>query len=287
MINWLAANGGWGASNHLQIDISFNLLCGDASTPMMSYVTQGCAPDCDSGHTTFPVPMGGAIEGETGYACTSGGDCHLLVVDVSRKLLWEMFGAFSPPGGFNSVGGPIIWDLTHAYAPSLRGEGCTSADAGGYPIAAMLFTPDEIAAGSIDHAIRFALPNARIRDGDLFFQPATHTGVASSPGNPTRPDAPPYGAHFRLKSSFDVSKYVPGAQVILAALKKYGMFLADGGNIPLMGTNDTFTQKKWTDVGVDTHALFGVLVTDFEIVQLGTMVTGGDNCMPSTGYRVP
>ncbi|HEY8089400.1 MAG TPA: hypothetical protein VIF09_16180 [Polyangiaceae bacterium] len=287
MIQWLAANGGWGAGNHLQIDTSLILLCGDATTPMMPYVSAGCGPDCDSAHTTFPVPNGGSIEADLGYACTSGGDCHLLVVDVSRNLLWEMFGAFSPPGAFNSVGGPILWDLTHAYGPSLRGEGCSSADAAGYPIGAMLFTADEVKAGSIDHAVRFALPNDRIRDGDLFFQPATHTGVTSSPGKPTRPDAPPYGVRFRLKSSFDVSTLVPGAQVIAKALKKYGMLLADGGNIPLMAADDSFTKTKWTDVGLDTHALFGIQVTDFEVLQLGSMQTIGDSCMPGTGYRVP
>jgi hypothetical protein len=287
MINWLAANGGWGPANHLQIDTSLIVLCGDASTPMMAYTTSGCAPDCDSGHTTFPVPAGGSIEGDLGYACTNGGDCHLLVVDQSRNWLWEMFGAFSPPGGFNSVGGPIIWDLARAYSPSLRGEGCTSADAGGYPIAAMLFTADEVKAGAIDHAVRFALPNDRIRDGDLFFQPATHTGVTSSPGKPTRPDAPPYGVRFRLKSSFDLTKLVPNAQIIAKALQKYGMLLADGGTIPLMAADDTYTKTKWADLGLDTHSLFAIQVTDFEIVQLGQLETVGDSCMPSTGYRVP
>jgi hypothetical protein len=288
IIGWLAANGGWGAGNELQIDLSLNLLCADATTPMMAWSSPGCGPDCDASHTTFPVPAGGAVEGETGYACNSGGDCHLLVVDEPRGLLWEMYGAFSPPGsGFNSVGGPILWDLNHAYGPTLRGDGCTSSDAAGYPVGAMLFSADEIKAGHIDHAVRFALPNARIRDGDLYFQPATHTGVTSGAGAPTRPSAPPYGSRLRLKASFDASKLVAGAQVIVKALQTYGMFLADGGNIPLMATDDAFTQTKWTDVGVDTHALFGIQVTDFEIVTLGAMITTGDTCMAGTGYRVP
>jgi len=201
--------------------------------------------------------------------------------------MWE---AYSPPSTtmFNSGGGPILWDLTHAYSPSLRGEGCTSADAGGYPIGAMLFSADEIKAGSIEHAIRFALPNARIRDGDVFYQPATHTGVTSGAGAPTRPDAPPYGVHFRLKQSFDMTKLTePNAQVIAKALQKYGMILADGGNIALMATNDAFTKTKWVDVGLDTHAMFPIQVTDFEIVTLGQEETVGDTCMASTGYRVP
>jgi hypothetical protein len=144
----------------------------------------------------------------------------------------------------------------------------------------MLFTADEVAAGHIDHAVRFALPNPSIRDGDVFFNPSTHTGVTSKPQ--TRPDAPPYGVHFRLKSSFDLTKLpTPGAQVVGAALKKYGMMLADGGNIALMATDDRFTTAKWTDadVNMDTHSMFGIQVTDFEVVTLGTEVTTGDTCV--------
>jgi serine/threonine-protein kinase len=293
MINWLASNGGWGANGELQIDLSFNLLCADATTPLMPFTLDSlpCPADCDCGHTTFPVPVGGAVEGYPTYSCDDGGDCHLIVVDVSRNLLWEMWEAFSPPGTgttFNSGGGPMIWDLTHAYAPTLRGEGCTSADAAGYPIGAMLFSADEIKAGAIEHALRFALPNTRIRDGKVFYQPATHTGVTSGQGAPVRPDAPPYGVHFRLKSSFDMSKLTePNAVVIAKALQKYGMLLADGGSIPLMATNDAFTKTKWADVGLDTHALFPIQVTDFEIVTLGELETAGDTCMLGTGYRVP
>ena len=296
IINWLATAGGWGNGNVFQIDTSITVLCADATTPMVPF-TNGpnmtdptfCAPDCDDKHTTFPVPTGGAIEGESGYACKSGGDCHMLVVDLARNLLWEMYSAFNPPPdptNFYSVGGATIWDLTHAYSPTLRGDGCTSSDAGGFPVAAMVFSADEVAAGSIDHAIRFILPNARIRDGDLYVHPATHTGVTSSAGAPTRPNAPPYGVRLRLKSSFDVTKLNKAGQVVAKALQTYGMFLSDGGNIALTATNDTFTKAKWADVGLGTKDLNAIQVTDFDIVDMGPVITTGDSCTLN-GYRVP
>jgi hypothetical protein len=283
IINWLSSNGGWGNGNEMQIDFSINILCADATTPMQTFtLTQGsCSPDCDS-VTTFPVPSGGAVEGETGYACNGGGDCHLLVVDRATNQLWEMWQAFDPPASppqFNSTGGAFVWDLTKAYPMNLRGDGCTSADAGGFPIAAMLFTADEVAAGHIDHAIRFILPNARIMDGPNYVHPATHTGNLSA--TTTKPDAPPYGVHLRLHSSFDVTQLPPGAQIVAKAMQTYGMFLSDGGNIALTAANDQFTTAKWADadVNVGSHDLFPIQVTDFDVVEEGALVTTGDNCI--------
>jgi hypothetical protein len=283
IINWLESAGGWGNGNEMQIDTSINILYTTPTTPMTPFTLSmgSCSPDCDD-VTTFPVPVGGAVEGETGYACDGGGDCHLLVVDQPNNKLYEMWEAFDPPDAnvFNSGGGAFIWDLTKAYPPNLRGDGCTSADAGGFPIAAMLFTADEVAAGHIDHAIRFILPNARIRDGGDYVHPATHTGVLSA--STTRPDAPPYGVHFRLKSTFDLTQLPsPGAVTIAKAMQTYGMYLADGGNIALTAANDQFTVAQWTDadVNVDSHAMYALKVTDFEVVDLGTVITTGDNCI--------
>ena len=282
IINWLSTNGGWGNGNKMQIDFSINILCADATTPMktITLTSPPCTPDCDD-VPTFPVPAGGAVEGETGYACTMGGDCHMLVVDKATNKLWEMWQAFDPPDPnlFNSTSGAFVWDLTKAYPPNLRGDGCTSADAGGFPIAAMLFTADEVAAGHIDHAIRFILPNARIQDGPNYVHPATHTGVNTK--TTTRPDAPPYGVHFRLKSTFNVGQLPKGAQIVAKAMQKYGMFLSDGGNIALTAANDQFTTAKWTDanVNVGPHDLFPLQVTDFEVVDMGAIITTGDNCV--------
>jgi serine/threonine-protein kinase len=283
IINWLASNGGWGNGNKMQIDFSINILCADATTPLEPFVATGCTPDCDN-VTTFPVPVGGAVEGESGYACNGGGDCHLLVVDKATNRLWEMWQAFYPPDPtiFNSTSGAFIWDLTKAYPPNLRGDGCTSADAGGFPIAAMLFTADEIAAGHIDHAIRFILPNPRIQGGLVYVHPATHTTGGKS-GASAPSSAPPYGVHLRLSKSFDVTKLAAGAQIVAKAMQKYGMFLSDGGNIALTAANDQFTKAKWSDsnVNLQPQDLSALAVTDFEVVDMGPLVTTGDNCMPA------
>ncbi len=198
-------------------------------------------------------------------------------------MLYEMWQAFYPPSAtvFNSGGGPFVWDLTKAYPPNLRGDGCTSADAGGFPIAAMLFTADEVAAGHIDHAIRFILPNARIRNDATYVHPASHSGV-NDHMPVVNPDAPPYGIHLRLKSTFDLTSLpTAGAATVAKALQKYGMFLADGGNIALTAADDRFTTAQWTDpdVDVDPKALSALQVTDFDVVDMGTVVTTGDNCV--------
>jgi hypothetical protein len=281
IIGWLASNGGWGNNNTFQIDLSMNVLCADASTPLKPFQNTAtnndpsfCGPDCDVGHTSFPVPPNGAVEGEAGYACNGGGDCHMLVVDLSRNWLWEMYGAYNPadPNNFYSVGGATIWDLGHAYSPSLRGDGCTSSDAGGFPVAAMLFSADEIKAGHIDHAIRFILPNARIRAG-TYVHPGTHTTGATSGGS----NAPPYGVRFRLRAGFPLASLPSdGARVVATAMQKYGLFLADGGNIALTAADDRFTQHKWTDVSVDSQSLASIQVSDMEVVDMGTPMTATD-----------
>src|SRR6187549_27616 len=115
-----------------------------------------------------------------------------------------------------------VWESSRTYADTLRGDQCTSADAAGYPIAPLLFTADEVAAGHIDHAIRFAIPNDDI-DNDVFYHPASHGTDADGDGTV------PYGARFRLKADFDMNRLDdPDARVVAVALQKYGMVLADG-----------------------------------------------------------
>jgi serine/threonine-protein kinase len=255
----------------MKIDFSITLQHADASTPFQNFTPSGdfYSPDCD--HVPFPVPAGGAVEGESGYRCTQDGDCHLLVVDDAHDKLYEMWRAFTGSSGFNG-GCTAVWDLTKQYPANLRGDGCTSADAGGFPIAAMLFTADEIAAGEIPHAIRFILPNSRIRGGGVYVHPGTHTTGSTSGGA----NAPPYGVRLRLKSSFDVSSLSSGARVVARAMQTYGMFLADGGNIALTAADDRFTTAKWSNVGVTSQSLSSLQVTDFEVVDLGTPVSSTD-----------
>ena len=199
IIAWLASAGGWGY-NRMQVDFDIRVLQADASTPLVPFRKAEVfySPDSDN-LSSVPLPTGGGIEGQPGYQCNiEDEDCHLIVVDRSSSKLYEAFKANVSKGVLKAVfiG---VWDLNKVYPVSGRGEECTSADAAGFPIAPLLFNADELATGSINHAIRFILPNPRMREG-VYVHPATHAGAPRGPES-----APPYGAHFRLKASYDVS----------------------------------------------------------------------------------
>jgi hypothetical protein len=272
IIQALAGAGGWGTGT-LRIDFSIQVLRADATTPFLTFTPTAdfYTPDCD--HVPFPVPPGGALEGETGYQCVSDGDCHLIVVHQPTKTLYEMWRA-NIVGTTFTGGCAAVWDLTRSYPTTLRGDQCTSADAGGFPIAAMLFSADEVAAGAINHAIRFILPNSRMRSG-VYVRPATHAGAPSGGAS-----LPPYGVLFRLRPDFPLASLpTEGARVVARAMQRYGMILADGGNIALTAQNDRFTTHKWSEVGVDTYALQAIHVTDMEVVGMGTPVTLTYDCV--------
>jgi hypothetical protein len=275
IIGALAAAGGWGNGDVLQIDFGMHLLHATPSTPFVTFVEAPgyYTPDCDDAFP-FPLPAGGAIEGSSSYLCdVAHDDCHLLVVDGAAKRLYEMYQATVSGGTLRGRCG-IVWDLTRSYPPSLRGEQCTSADAAGFPIAAMLFTADEVAAGEIPHAIRFILPNARMRAG-VYVHPASHAGGPSG-----GPDLPPYGVRFRLRADYPLATLPSdGARVVARAMQQYGMFLSDGGNIALTAASDAYTTHTWDEVGIDSHSLFGIAVTDMEVVGLGPTVPLTYDCV--------
>jgi serine/threonine-protein kinase len=272
IIGWLDHAGGWGNDGVLQIDFSIEVMDHDGSAPRAFEPTdEFYSPDCDQ--VPFPLPAGGALEGESGYACESDGDCHLIVVDRASQTLYEMWRANVDGGGFYG-GCAAVWDLAKVYPDDLRGEGCTSADAGGFPIAAMLFSADEVVAGSIDHAIRFILPNERIRE-NVYVHPGTHSTFPTSGG----PDAPPYGVRFRLRADYPIETLpTAGARVVARALQTYGMFLADGGQIALTAQSDRFTTHSWAEAGVDPHALAALQVTDMEVVDMGEPIEWSGDC---------
>lgn len=248
------------------------VLSANASTPHREFTPSDdfYEPDCDP--AAPPMPTGGAIEGESGYACAGDGDCHLIVVDSDACRLYEMWRANASGSSFQG-GCQAVWDLRSSYTPTLRGDCCTSADAAGLPIAAHLFTPDEIAAGEIKHAIRFILPNEHMR-ARIYVRPATHSTQATS--GPAA--APPYGSRLRLKASFDDSKLTAGARVVAKALKEYGMILSDGGNVTFTAASDRFTKAKWPDVHLGARDLTSLRWTDFEVVELGTRYTFDSSC---------
>jgi serine/threonine-protein kinase len=275
----LVARGGFGLGQ-MVIDFDLAVLGADDGVPMMPFnpTKDFYEPDCDL--QPMPVPAGGSVEGERGYTCTSGRDCHLLVLHRPTQKLYEMWRADIVGATFKG-GCLAVWDVTRNYWPKGRGANCTSADAAGLPIAPLLFGADEVAAGQITHAVRLVLPNDRIRRG-VYVAPATHSTRATGGAA----DTPPYGARLRLRADFPVELLpTDGARVVARALQSYGMFLADGGNKALTAKSDRFTQVKW---GKGDKRLLGendlaiVRITDFE------MVDGGER-IPFTGEceRVP
>ena len=277
VINWL--NGvGWGGGQ-MQIDFSIEVLQADAGTHLCPFTPTDdfFNPDCD--HVPIPVPVGGALEGESGYECTGDGDCHLLVVSPSTHKLYEMWRAnITDLSTCQFQGGCLaVWDTSLTYPPIARGQGCTSADGAGFPMAPLLFSADEVAAGHIDHAIRFILPNSRIRQ-HVYVHPATHTT------NPTSgpPSAPPYGTRLRLRADYPLASLPnEGARVVARAMQKYGILLADGGTIALTAQNDTFTTAKWSGL-LGSHDLAALHVSDFQMVAAGDRYSIAVDCVRTT-----
>jgi serine/threonine-protein kinase len=270
----LADAGGWGNNNRMQVDFGIRVLQAGANTPYVPFQKGPGFYSADSDVvSTFPLPAGGGIEGQRGYQCNiDQDDCHLIVVDRSHGKLYEAYQANYAENTL-TANFVAVWDLNRVYPPSGRGDQCTSADAAGFPIAPLLFNADELATGSINHAIRFILPNPRIR-AHVFVHPATHAGAPRGPIT-----APPMGARFRLKASFDMSKLTPAAQVVARAMQKYGMFLSDGGNIALTAQSDADTKAKYADIDFTSHDLQDLKVTDFEVVDMGTPIRLTDDCV--------
>ncbi len=274
IISWLANAGGWGNHDRMQVDFGIRVMQVTPNTPYVPFRkgSRWMSPDSDT-ISTFPLPPGGGAEASPGYQCDLGNDdCHIIVVDRAHHKLYEAYQATYEDHAL-TADFVAVWDLSRVYPPSGRGDQCTSGDAAGFPIAPLLFNADELARGSINHAIRFILPNPRIRAG-VFVHPATHAGGPRGPD-----DAPPMGVRFRLKSSYDVSQLPPAAQVVARAMQKYGMFLSDGGNIALTAQNDRDTAAKYADVGFGSHDLWGLKVTDFEVVKMGPTIPLTYDCV--------
>lgn len=289
IISALNSAGGWG-TGAMRIDFSIEVLKADANTPQRSFIPtiDFFEGECDV--SKVPIPAGGALEGENAYTCTQNGDCHLIVADFLAQRLYEMWRANIHDNNF--YGGCLaVWDMSKNYSPSGRGEQCTSADAGGMPIAPLLFNADEVeeaiqSGGDLGHAIRFILPNSRIGglagggSGKHFYvHPATHTTFPTNGGL----NAIPYGAHLRLKSDAATNAKISalsteGAKVVARTLQHYGMFLTDGGNIALTAQSDRFTAAKWPGL-LDSYSLKTLLVTDFEMVEGGTRYPYTGDCV--------
>jgi hypothetical protein len=178
-----------------------------------------------------PYPFGRStpIEG--------GSDRHALVIDRSDCRLYELYDA-RWSGGNPKAGSGAIFHLEGPKANDLRPAGWTSADAAGLPIFPGLLLYDEVAAGMIDHAIRFTVACT----ADRYIWPARHEAGVSDRR------CPPMGARFRLKREFSLHGFGPAARTILRALKRYGMIVADNGSDwYFQGTVD----DRWTNALLD------------------------------------
>jgi len=275
--------GGWGTNNALQTDFSIPVFFADSKTPRVQVVgtEDYCygGPDCDAVPAQMPVPTNANMEGSSDLKCditgnTDGqGDCHLLVVERDQNKLYEVYQG-NQTGKDITAHGFFVWDLAKPYPQTLRGDQCTSADAAGFPIAALTPTADEVASGTIKHALRFILPNDRMKK-DVYVRPATHAGGPDS----TDPNAPPYGVRFRLRADFDESGYSDSQKVILKALKTYGMLLSDGGQVPLTFADDRTNTAKWAGLGIDAQSFSAITVDQFEVVDLGDEIPVTYDCV--------
>jgi hypothetical protein len=200
----------------------------------------------------YPIPPDAPIEGGP----TGMGDRHVLVIDRDHWKLYELFSAHRAGAGWRAGSG-AIFDLN---SNSERPAGWTSADAAGLPLFPGLARYEEVCERkAITHALRFTIVNSR----HAYIAPARH--YASSK---TAPNLPPMGMRVRLKADYDISGFPPSARVILTALKKYGMIVADNGSDWFVsGAPD----PRWNLDELET--LKRVKGGDFEVVKMGEVVT--------------
>jgi hypothetical protein len=234
------------SSSHAKVDVTF---------------------DYDDESDPGPYPLGSdtPIEGGAG----SGGDMHTVVVDKDTCTLYETWYTRHTASGW-TAGSGAIWSLT---SNAQRLAGWTSADAAGLPILPGLLRVDELAAGVVDHAIRFTVA----RTDRSYVWPARHQAGAVND-----PNVPPMGARFRLKASYDTSSFAASTRVVLDAMKKHGLLLADNGS-------DWFFQGAASNAWPDTliSQLKQVPANAFEAVDASSLMVSPDSMAVKTGPRTP
>jgi len=243
---------GSGTWNGAPIGIPFVIVSG--TQPKVN-ITFEYGDESDPG--PYPIPPDAPIEGGS----QSTGDRHVLVLDRDNCMLYETFSTYPQPNGSWTAGSGAIFNLR---SNALRPSGWTSADAAGLPILPGLVRYEEVVSGEIRHAIRFTAPQTR----KAFVWPARH--YASSL---TGLNYPPMGQRFRLKANFDISRFSPEVQVILRALKRYGMILADNGSSwYISGAPD----PGWNN-DVSVSELGQVKGSDFEAVDESSLMVNADS----------
>ena len=207
----------------------------------------------ESDRVPYPIPRNVAIEGGR----RSDGDRHAVIVDRDRCRLYELFALHPTPNGGWRAGSGAVWDLR---SNRLRPAGWTSADAAGLPILPGLARYDEVARGRIDHALRFTVRRSR----RAYVYPARHFASASSD-----PALPPMGLRLRLRADYPTRGFPHQARVVLEALKRYGMIVADNGSSWFItGAPD----PRWSNDQL--RALGRVKGSDFEVIDTRSLRPG-------------
>ena len=214
----------------------------------------------------YPIPPDALIEGGP----QSNGDRHVLIVDRDARKLYELFAAYPNGDGTWRAGSGAVFDFS---GNALRTAGWTSADAAGLPILPGLVRYEEVFAGEIAHALRFTAPQTR----NSYVWPARHQASSLTGLN-----YPPMGQRFRLKASVNITSFGPNVQIILRALKKYGMFLADNGSSwYLSGAPD----PRWSDD--ELHQLGQLHGSDFEAVDESALMVDPNSGQAAAAAGAP
>ncbi|MDF1548479.1 MAG: hypothetical protein P1P88_11700 [Bacteroidales bacterium] len=243
----LFADFGSGTWEGAPIGIPYVVVGADQALITINYGEYG--DESDPG--PFPIPLNAPIEGN------GEGDAHVLCVDVAYVMLYELYDSEVNNGAWTATSG-AKFDLN---AIEYRPDGWTSADAAGLPIFPCLVRYPEVEKGEIDHAIRFTLARGLIYEG--YIRPANHLVSGTTNSNQL-----PFGGRLRLRTDFDISGFSATNQVILTALKKYGLILADvGSSMFISGA----PHDAWDND--DLKELDDVKVADFEVIEMGAILT--------------
>lgn len=243
----LKADFGSGLWDGASIGIPYVVVCGTQK----KYTVKFRANDYDGNYGVesdagpYAIPLTAPVEGN------GNGDSHVIAVDKDNSILYELYNASVSYGTWQASSGAIF----NLKSNQLRPLGWTSADAAGLPIFAGLVRYEEVLKGTIDHAIRFTLSKANVQPA--FIAPARHkvNGTGGTYGLP-------FGAKLRLKKGFNVATYPARLQVILNAMKKYGIILADiGSNMYISGAPD----ERWNND--ELQKLGNVKASDFEVIK--------------------
>lgn len=244
--------------NHLTADFSmpYSVVNNAPRTPITNVVT---ADESD----VLPVPITTSTPVESGVeGCTQdGADHHAFIIDAATGFDYELYQAQNCNGVWSAYS-ETLWDLTK---PEQRPVGWTSGDAAGLPIFPLLVRYDEIQAGAINHALRVTFSHTKTGpNGGIFVPPATHAagdlwGTSAYTG-----------MKLRLKANFDISSFSPTNQIILTAMKKYGMIVADNG---LSGMFQGTQDSRWD--GNDLLNLGKVPISAFDVVKMGAQTAEG------------